>query len=400
MDLVKNNTEPYKIFNGLGKIISHEIIFRQENNLDPGEIYDNIINNNYQNQIIFKIDSDEPFILSGLNLKKYTNTKIYIKKDYDSASKAIQDFYFNKAKTDFLKQKAHDLYKLIANNISRCQKKIEIYQKEYEQTKNKDEFKLYGELIISNAYQIPANSESFVANNYYDDNKKIKIELDKNLSAVQNAQVYFKKYNRQKRTQNALLEQINKNNLELNYFESVIQSLNLCQNENDIEAVRQELYQQKIIRKKLKSRANNNINAKKVDQSFLLCFISSDGFEIYVGRNNTQNDFLTLKFAKPYDIWLHTKNIPSSHVIIKTNKKNVTQETLNQAANICAFYSKACDSSNVAVDYTQKKFVKKIADSKPGMVIYENYKTIFVTPDKNLINRLDLKSRSKSKSLS
>lgn len=384
LDLVENLVDKlflYKLLNGISPEMAKEIFFRTQTYKKNFcntflEIQQDLINNNYVNEIVLD-ENKKPIALSAIDLKMYSG---YEKIKYENISEAIENFYCEKSKINFLKQRTSDLHKVITNNISRCLKKCEIQVKTLEQTQNKDSLKLFGELIMANIYKIPNGSVFFIAKNYYDNNNEIKIELDENLTAVENAQKYFKKYNKQKRTQLAITEQINKNNLELNYFEGILQNLYMCENESDIEEIQQELYQQKIIRKR---------NCRYKSQKFSpLHFISSDGFHIYVGKNNIQNDFLTLKFARSDDLWLHTKNIPGSHVVIRCERKEIPKRTLIEAANICVLHSKAFSSSNVAVDYTHKKFVKKTSGAKPGMVIYENYKTVYVTPDSNLIKEL------------
>lgn len=362
-----NCDEPlYEFLNGISPVVSEEIA--TDKNIFF-EIRRNIENGNYVNEIIFD-EKNKPIILSAIDLKKYDK-----KVKYTSISQAIEDFYADRNKIQ-----TGDLQKIILNNIARCEKKIKLQSQTLDQTKNKDMLKLCGELLMVNAYQISKGCDSFVAENYYDNNSKMEIKLDKNLTAVENAQAYFKKYNRQKRTQIAVIEQLDKNNAQLKYLETVLQNLRLCQNKSDLDEIRLELYQQKILHKPKK--------LKQTQKSLPLHFISSDGFDIYVGKNNIQNDFLTFKFARPNDFWLHVKNIPGSHVIIKCEKNDVTEKTLSEAANICAFYSKAFESSNVAVDYTKKKFVKKTSGAKPGMVIYENYKTIFASPNQKLVEKL------------
>lgn len=367
----------YKFLNGISPTIAKEICFRSQNqNLYQNffAIQQNIINSRYELEIIYD-ENDKPIILSAVDLKMYTGKKI----KFADASEAIETFFSHKAKQNTLHQKSADIQKIISNNISRCQKKIQLQLQSLRDTANKNEYKLFGELIMANIYKIKSGSDFFLAQNYYDNDKPVEIKLDKNLSASENAQKYFRKYNRLKRTEIAVSEQLKLNNDELEYLKSVMQNLRLCESESDIDEIRDELYQQKIIHK------HKN---KQIKKPSYLKFVSSDGLNIFVGKNNLQNDFLTLKFAHANDLWLHTKNIPGSHVIIRTENKSVTSQTLFEAANLCALHSKACNSSNVAVDYTQKKFVKKPSGAKPGMVIYENYKTIYVTPDKSLMDNL------------
>ncbi len=204
-------------------------------------------------------------------------------------------------------------------------------------------------------------------NNFYSENfEEIEIRLDPNLTPAENAQKYFKKYNKEKRTFIALQDQIKQNNDELLYLESVLLSVSSCCDEYDIKEIRTELFKQGFLKRPKNNKHNKQKNNKKANP---LHYISSDGFDIYVGKNNTQNDELTLRFAKPLDMWFHTKDIAGSHVIVVSNNKNIPNSTLNEAANLAAYYSKASTSSLVPVDYTLKKFVKKPNGSKPGMII-------------------------------
>ena len=377
-DNLPQNESLYKFINGISPIIAKEICFRSQNkNLYETflQVQQKIINNEYELEIIID-ENDNPIILSAINLNMFATSK---KINFSDVSLVIETFFSQKSKQNILHQKSYDIQKIISNNISRCEKKIQLQLQSLDDTANKNKYKLLGELIMANIYKIEPNSDYFIAQNYYDNNKPIKISLDKNLTPNENAQKYFKKYNRLKRTEIAVNEQLKINNNELEYLKSVMQNLNLCENETDIDEIRNELYQQRIIHKQ---------KNKQIKKSSYIHFVSSDGFHIFVGKNNLQNDFLTLKFARANDFWLHTKNIPGPHVIIKTENKAITNQTLFEAANLCALHSKANNSSNVPVDYTQKKFVKKPSGSKPGMVIYENYKTIYVTPDKTLIAKI------------
>lgn len=374
LELVKNNDMLEKIFNGFGKLVSHEIYFRKKNNLDYGNIRENILNNEFVNQILFD-EKNQPKYLSSLEIKSLPD---YEKKNYDSVFDAIEKFYFDKIELDILKQKKSDIDKIIANHISRCEKKIKIHEEDLKQIKNKDMLRLYGELLMANAYKNLGKQDFVLLENYYENNKKIKIELDKNLSLTENANIYFEKYNKAKRKEKALLEQIEKNKIELEYFKSVDINLKLCDSECDIENIRQELFNQRIIKK----------NKRPTKKNLPLRFAYSKEIDIYVGKNNLQNDYLTFKFANGNDIWLHVKNMPSAHVIIRANQKEIYDEAIFYAANLCVFYSKARDLKNAEVDYTRKKFVKKMPGARPGMVIYKNYKTLCVSLDMDLINKL------------
>ena len=266
--------------------------------------------------------------------------------------------------------------------MERCLKKKELQNEILQEVENRDNWKLFGDLITSNIYSIKKGMQKFTTVNFYSENlEEIEIPLDPNLTPSENAQKYFKKYNKQKRTFIALQEQIKNNDLEIIYLDNLIINLSGALNESDIEEIRDELIEQGYIKKQ----KNKKLKIKK---SKPLHYISSDNFDIYVGKNNRQNDDLTTNFASNNDIWLHTKNIAGSHVIIKTNGQIVPDTTLSEAAHLAAYYSKGQNSSLVPVDYTPKKFVKKPNGAKPGMVIYESNKTIFITPDINIIKCL------------
>ena len=227
----------------------------------------------------------------------------------------------------------------------------------------------------------------FQAVNYYDESMpEIEINLDENLTPSENAQRYYNKYNKAKRTLAALEIQIKQNDEEMKYLESVLACIDSAAEEADLNEIRSELAAEGFM--KAKTTARNR--GQKTKKSKPIHYVSSDGYDILVGKSNTQNDELTLRTAKATDIWLHTKNIPGSHVIIFTNGSGTAPDrTLLEAANLSAFYSKAKTGANVPVDYTVRKNVKKPSGAKPGMVIYEKNNTIYVTPDEKLVNSMN-----------
>ncbi|MPM61104.1 putative protein YloA [bioreactor metagenome] len=239
---------------------------------------------------------------------------------------------------------------------------------------------LYGELITSNIYSIKKGDSSARLLNYYSENEEyLEIPLNENKSPSENAQAYFKKYNKLKKSEENAKIQIKLAEEEEQYLQSVLSNILNADNYTEIQDIRNELMETGYIAYKKASKDKRSKPSKP------LHFISSDGIEIYVGKNNIQNDFLTLKFADKNDIWFHTKNIPGSHVIIKS-KGPVPEATLLEAATLAAFYSKAKNSSNVPVDYTEVKNVRKMSGAKPGMVIYYTNKTIYVTPKELNLN--------------
>lgn len=309
---------------------------------------------------------------NGLDIKKYT-----------SISELIESFYANRDFAYRIGQKTQDLRKLINQNIERCIRKKDIQMQTLRSIKNRDELRLKGELLTANIYSIKKGMTTVELPNYYSENQElIAIELDSNKTPSENAQKYYKAYNKAKRTFEALKDQIKSNDEELAYLESVLTSVNNCTDEQDVKEIRRELREEGYV-KKVK---NQKDKSKK--HSVPLHFISQDGFDIYVGKNNIQNDELTLKFARPRDIWMHTKNIPGSHVIIVSNGQTIPDTTLNEGAMLSAFYSKAKNSSKVPVDYTEKKNVKKPNGSKPGFVIYETNKTAYITTSEEEIKKI------------
>ncbi|MDD3570951.1 MAG: NFACT family protein, partial [Lachnospiraceae bacterium] len=215
--------------------------------------------------------------------------------------------------------------------------------------------------------------------NYYkEDMPEIEIALDPTKTPSENAQKYYNKYNKAKRTLAALEIQKQQNDEELEYLEGVLNAIDASTDEADLNDIRNELIEQGFIKRKRGDKKNN----KQQKKSKPLHYVSSDGFDIYVGKSNIQNDELTIHFAKSNDIWMHTKNIPGSHVIITTNDaQNVPEQTIIEAANLAAFNSKGKNGSNIPVDYCPRKNVKKPGGSKPGFVIYENNKTVYITPN-------------------
>lgn len=309
---------------------------------------------------------------NGLEIKKYT-----------SISELIESFYANRDFAYRIGQKTQDLRKLITQNIERCIRKKDIQMQTLRSIKNRDELRLKGELLTANIYSIKKDMTTVELPNYYSENQElVAIELDSNKTPSENAQKYYKAYNKAKRTFEALKDQIKSNDEELAYLESVLTSVNNCTDEQDVKEIRRELREEGYV-KKVK---NQKDKSKK--HSVPLHFISQDGFDIYVGKNNIQNDELTLKFARPRDIWMHTKNIPGSHVIIVANGQTIPDTTLNEGAMLSAFYSKAKNSSKVPVDYTEKKNVKKPNGSKPGFVIYETNKTAYITTSEEEIKKI------------
>lgn len=299
-------------------------------------------------------------------------------------NEALELFYSSRDRAERLKQRKADLTKVLGNAADRCSRKLSIQQQALRDVADRDRLKLFGELITANIYCMPENAKSVSLLNYYSEKgDSVEIPLDENLKPQENAQRYFRKYSKAKSTFENTSRQIEETRRELDYLESVSQMLDNCNTLQEIDEVREELAEQGFMVRRKKVAVK-----RKAALSEPLRFKSSDGLEILVGKNNRQNDLLTLKTASSNDIWLHTKNIPGSHVIIRKTGKEIPESALKEAALLAAWHSKARMSSNVPVDYTAVKNVNKPSGAKPGMVIYVNYKTISVTPDEKSVNAL------------
>lgn len=330
----------------------------------------------FQPYIIFN-DFHEPIDYHSVLLREIKDIKLF-----NSVSHAVDEFFFERQKTNKFLQRKSELAKLVQNHLAKCVKKISIQQDKIDQVSDMDTLKLFGELITSNLYRINHGDDEITVNNYYSNAYEEKtIKLDPNISPSQNAQRFFKKYSKAKNTHEAASSILKTLRKEEDYLQSILYQLELCENEEDLADIKDELIAEGMI--------SSTVRMKKADKpSAALQFISSDRFVIFVGKNNRQNDKLTLKQSFNSDIWLHTRNIPGSHVVIRTDKKDVPENTLFEAAEIAAYFSKARYSSNVPVDYTFVRNVKKPSGAKPGFVIYENFKTLFVTPDKEKVDSL------------
>ncbi len=341
-------------------------------------IKDEIINNKSFTMLVS--DEKVPFDFSFTNIRQYGTS--LSKKKYDSVSELLDDFYFEKDKINRTKRKAADLFKLLNSAIERTSRKINNRRLELQKSENREEIRIFAELITANQYRLTEKSSVYQLENYYDDNNIIDIPANPALSPLQNAQKYFKEYKKAVNAEKLLHNLIEEGEQELVYLDSVLDNLSRADSEREIGEIRDELEQGGY----LKIKKGNKIKKEKPLQP--LEFESSDGFRILVGRNNIQNDILTLKTAKNYDMWLHVQKHAGSHTVIIADKKEITETAIFEAACIAAYHSKAKDSSSVAVDYTIIKNVKKPIGAKPGKVIYNTYNTLYVTPEKTLVETL------------
>lgn len=326
---------------------------------------------------------DKMIDFSAINPTRYFDMEIIT----GEISDIIEDFYSKKEKKDRIHQRTQVLRKSLGTKLERLSNKIKKQERELRESERAEIYRIKGELITSYIYMIEKGMDSVEVLNFYD-NKNIKIDLNPNLTPSENAQKYFKKYNKLKTANEELREMLISEREEEEYLRNTLFSIENCEDLEELKEIREELMREGYIRTYKMPKRNIKPESK------YLKFISSAGNQILVGKNNRQNDYLTLRLADNEDIWLHTKDIPGSHVIIKCAGKEVGDDELFEAAVLAAYYSKARQSSNVAVDYTQKKNVKKPSKARPGMVIYEKNKTLYVTPTDE--NKARIKSYSEN----
>ena len=294
---------------------------------------------------------------------------------FDNIHELMDKYYLEKDKQERIKGRSVNLQKLVTTNIERCLKKENKLNSVLEKCNDKEDFKIKGDLLTSYIYSIKKGDSSFTTVNFFsEDGEEVTIPLDENKTPSENVQSYYKKYNKLKKSEESAIEQLEKNSDELEYLNSVLTNIENCESYTEIDDIKEELISTGYVRK----RTANGKNNKKAKPSKPLHYISSDGIDIFVGKNNIQNDNLSLKFANKNHMWLHTKNIPGSHVIVCSN--DVPDNTLVEAATLAAYYSKAKESSKVDVDYTLVKNLKKPNGAKPGMVIYHTNYTMTVDP--------------------
>ena len=390
----------YSKFLGISPVIAKEICFRaniDENLLvseissdDISKIYREFHNlfkyikdNIYNPCMVIDTSIDKVLDFSCINLSLFSNLSII---NDDSISKILENYYATKDIKDRIHQRSSDLRKSIFIKLDRLYNKLNKQEKELIESENADIYKIKGELITSYIYMIEKGMESVEVANFYDpEYKNIKISLNTNFTPSENAQKYFKKYNKLKTAKKEITSQMEITKEEIDYLENIMLSIENCENLAELMDIREELGKVGYLRSKNNSKKETKLTTKPHE------FVSSNGFKILVGKNNKQNDHLTLKVASNEDIWMHTKNIPGSHVIIKTEGKEVPDETIFEGAMLAAFFSKSKMSSQVPVDYTKKKNVKKPNGAKPGMVIYDTNNTIYVTPTEELVAKLKSK---------
>lgn len=382
----------YINFAGISPLIAEEIILRASllsqapstslSELEYTHLFHTIQNlledinaHNFTPNIIYK--GEEAIEFSSINLYSYEG-KEYKRESFDSVSKMLYDFYSSREAFVLNRQKSSDLRRIVNTALERASKKYDLQEKQLQDADKKDIYRVYGDLLNTYGYSLKGGGSSFTTENFYDDNKEITIPLDKNKSAKENAKKYYDKYAKLSRTTKALSEEILKTKNDIEHLQSIQTALEVSSDDESLSQIRQELVDFGYIKK------HSSAKKQKI-ASHPYHYISSDGYDIYVGKNNYQNEELTFKVATGNDWWFHAKGIPGSHVILKSNnEEELPDRAYEEAAALAAFYSKAKDADKVEVDYIQKKNIKKVAGAAPGFVIYHSNWSMVATPKANL----------------
>ena len=382
----------YINFAGISPLIAEEIILRaslpsQAPSTSLGELeythlfhtiqnlLEDINTHNFTPNIIYK--GEEAIEFSSINLYSYEGKECK-RESFDSVSKMLYDFYSSREAFVLNRQKSSDLRRIVNTALERASKKYDLQEKQLQDADKKDIYRVYGDLLNTYGYSLKGGESSFTTENFYDDNKEITIPLDKNKSAKENAKKYYDKYAKLSRTTKALSEEILKTKNDIEHLQSIQTALEVSSDDESLSQIRQELVDFGYIKK------HSSAKKQKI-ASHPYHYISSDGYDIYVGKNNYQNEELTFKVATGNDWWFHAKGIPGSHVILKSdNEEELPDRAYEEAAALAAFYSKAKDADKVEVDYIQKKNIKKVAGAAPGFVIYHSNWSMVATPKANL----------------
>ena len=375
----------YNSFTGISPVVAEEICHLAgiDSSIPASEMSADLLSHLYRQFTYFMeqvteskfspaiyYEENEPKEFSSLPLTHFSNYQV---KSFDSISEVIRTYYSSRDLITRIRQKSSDLRRVVQTALERNRKKYDLQLKQLRDTENRDKYKVYGELIHTYGYNLEDDAKELEALNYYT-NEMIKIPLDPQKTPQENAKKYFDRYNKQKRTFEALSELIKETKDEIDYLESVSKSLDIARSEDDLIQIKEELIESGFIRRKQSSK-----KVKITSKPFH--YISSDGFHMYVGKNNLQNEELTFHFANGGDWWFHAKKAPGSHVIVKTNGEGLPDRTFEEAARLAAHYSKNSGAEKVEVDYVEKKQVKKPNGSKPGFVVYYTNYSMMIDSD-------------------
>lgn len=375
----------YTTYTGISPVLANEICFRAGIDADlPAAalssdeqlhlynifhwLMEDVRAQKFRPHIILK--NGQPIDFAPVELTQYTD----LQNEYnESISYVLEQFYARRNAYTRIRQKSADLRRIVTTALERSHKKYDLQSRQLKDTEKRDKYRIYGELLHTYGYNIAPGSKSFTTLNYYT-NEDITIPLDEQLTPAENAKKYFARYNKLKRTYEALEVQIAETQTELSHLDSIATSLNIAESEDDLVQIREELVSYGYIRKK-----SNEKRQKSKSRPFH--YLSSDGFHIYVGKNNYQNDELTFKFANGGDWWFHAKGMPGSHVVLKTEGKELPDRAYEEAARLAAYYSKGRENEKVEIDYLERKNVKKPNGAVPGYVIYYTNYSMAIAPD-------------------
>ena len=387
----------YTTLTGFSPIAAHEICERAglDGNIAAGELdngrklklysaidsfVSDIKNHRYNPNIVY--DGENPVEFGVFEMTCYSGLNVRI---FDTVSEMLICYYSEKNNHTRIKQKSSDLRRIVSTALERNRKKLDLQLKQFKDTEKRDKYKVYGELLTTYGYSASTGDKELVCNNYYT-GKEIKIPLNTELSPIDNAKKYFDRYAKLKRTYEALKIQIEETKAEIEHLESISNSLDIATILGDLNIIKEEM----IASGYIKRNSNNKKKQQKTPASKPLHYISSDGFDIYVGKNNYQNDDLTFGSQSPGDWWFHSKGIAGSHVVLKSAGREITDRAFEEAASLAAYYSKGRDSGRVEIDYTELKNVKKPKGSKPGFVVYyTNYSMVAQSSISNLKEIVD-----------
>lgn len=382
----------YINFAGISPLIAEEIVLRASlssqapstslSELEYTHLFhtiknllDDISSYNFSPNIVYR--KEEAIEFSSVKLYSYESDE-YKNTYYDSISKMLYDFYSSRESFVLNRQKSSDLRRIVNTALERASKKYDLQEKQLQDADKKDIYRIYGDLLNTYGYSLKGGESSFTTENFYDENKEITIPLDKNKTAKENAKKYYDKYAKLSRTTKALSEEILNTKNDIEHLLSIQTAIEVSSDDESLSQIRQELADFGYIKK------HSSVKQKK-STSHPYHYISTDGYDIYVGKNNYQNEELTFKVATGNDWWFHAKGIPGSHVILKSNnEEELPDRVYEEAAALAAFYSKAKDSEKVEVDYIQKKNIKKVAGAAPGFVIYHSNWSMIATPKADL----------------
>lgn len=362
---------------GISPIIAREIVYRAAQSDIPSQINDlkkTVEQGRGEPTLVYKSD-DSPMDFCFMDIRQYEGA-LEIRR-FDTYGELLDTFFSDRDGVARMKAKSSDLNKLLANSVDRIARKINLQRADLKKCADREQLRICGDLLQANLYRIERGSSSVTVENYYaEDNAPMTIRLDPTISPAMNAQRFYKEYNKAKTREIMLNQQIEKAAAELSYLESVQDMLSRCETVAELSAIRAELREQGYIKAQ-------KGGVKRKDKPLPpIAYQSSDGFRVLVGRNNKQNDQLTLHTANKNDMWLHTKGIHGTHVIIVSDGREITDTAIREAAQIAASHSKGRDSAQVPVDYTRVKNVSKPNGALPGKVIYVSYNTVYVTPKK------------------